>query len=149
MKKIFSGIGTIELTKRVAYLISKQIVEGDCILLGGDLGSGKTTFTKFLGEFLGIKEIISSPTFTILKQYETKKFTFNHFDFYRLSNDKDNDFDFIDYIEDKKSVSVIEWYNQYEKILPTQYILINFKEIGENRLIEVFSSNHIESIENE
>ena len=67
-------------TKRLAKKFAKTLTGGTVILLRGDLGAGKTTFTQSLFKALGVKEAVTSPTFTLLKEYKTKKFDLFHFD---------------------------------------------------------------------
>lgn len=99
------------------------------ILLDGDLSSGKTTFTKGIGKALGIKRVINSPTFTILKNYEgTKKL--NHLDLYRMEG-IGLDFDLEEYILDEDAIVVIEWPNRVKELLPKTYVLVTFKWIDE------------------
>ena len=83
---------TISLGKKVGELLSP----GDVVLLDGDLGAGKTTLTKGIGEALGVFRTINSPTFTIMKMYEGK-YPLYHMDLYRL-NGSGMDFDLEDYI---------------------------------------------------
>lgn len=98
------------------------------ILLEGDLGAGKTTFTKGIGLSLGIKRIINSPTFTLLKIYDD---TLYHMDLYRLNNGL-TDFDLEEYIDSK--ICVIEWPN-YD-LLPNEYLLIKITIENDLRKIE-------------
>ena len=69
-------------TKKISKLITKYLHSDSVICLTGDLGAGKTTFTKCLLQYLGVKEVVSSPTFTIIKNYKTKKYDIYHMDLY-------------------------------------------------------------------
>ncbi len=73
-------------TKRFAKRFAKSLVGGETILLVGDLGAGKTTFTQFLAKELGVKEAVTSPTFNIVKEYDGKKMKLYHFDMYRIED---------------------------------------------------------------
>ena len=84
---------TIEFGNKVGSLLSS----GDVILLAGDLGAGKTTFTKGIGQALGIKRVINSPTFTIVKEYHGNLDLY-HLDLYRLDG-LGSDFDLEEYFE--------------------------------------------------
>ena len=97
------------------------------IVLDGDLASGKTTLTKGIGKGLGIKEVINSPTFTILKIYEGR-LPLYHIDAYRLET-SDYDLGFDEYDD---GVMVIEWPKYYEKYLPNEYLKIELKYIDDN-----------------
>ncbi|MDS9023266.1 tRNA (adenosine(37)-N6)-threonylcarbamoyltransferase complex ATPase subunit type 1 TsaE, partial [Streptococcus pneumoniae] len=82
-----------EQTEKLAILLASLLQPQDLLTLEGDLGAGKTTFTKGLAKGLGIKRTVNSPTFTILKQYEGR-LNLNHFDVSRLENsDEDIGFD--------------------------------------------------------
>ena len=123
---------TIELGKKIGNLLNP----GDVILLTGDLSAGKTTITKGIGEALGVKRVINSPTFTIVKSYNGDRCPLYHLDLYRLDG-LNEDFDLEEYIE-SEGVCVIEWPFQVEEILPSEYLTINLKRLDEfNREIEV------------
>lgn len=91
----------------------------------GDLGSGKTKFTEGFLSFWNLEDEISSPTFTIVNEYKTQNTNIYHFDVYRLE-DEDEFFAIggTDYFED--GISIIEWGNLIENILPENYIKITF-----------------------
>jgi len=101
------------------------------ILLDGELGSGKTTFTKGLARALGIKQVVNSPTFTILKKYVTPDVyhkTLYHLDLYRLDGVHD-DFDLEEYI-DGLGMVVIEWPFKVEALLPQDYLLVKINKLS-------------------
>lgn len=104
------------------------------ICLTGDLGSGKTVFAKGFAHALGIDEVITSPTFTIVKEYLTGEMPFFHMDIYRL--DEGNvEIDFDEYFV-RKGVTVIEWADLLGDKLPQERLDINIKIINEDtRLI--------------
>ena len=137
MEKVFQTAcadETIELGKR----IGKNLIPGDVILLTGDLSAGKTTITKGIGASLGVKRVINSPTFTIVKEYNGNCPLY-HLDLYRLDG-LNNDFDLEEYIEGD-GVCVIEWPFQVSEILPKEYLEIKLERIDEfSRSIEV--KNH-------
>lgn len=113
---------TILLGEKIGSLLKKS----DVILLTGDLSAGKTTITKGIGKSLGVKKIINSPTFTIVKEY-SGNIPLYHLDLYRL-NGLNNDFDLEEYIGGD-GVCVIEWPFQIEEILPKEYLEINLERI--------------------
>lgn len=101
-------INNLEEMNAFALKISTYCGKNVNILLAGDLGAGKTTFTKMLLKHLGVTKMVNSPTFVILNQYEVNDLTINHMDAYRLQNSNENDM----YIElFKNSLNIIEWYN--------------------------------------
>lgn len=128
-------VNSFKDTDRLAKIISENLFPGFILGLTGDLGSGKTTFTKFLAKHMGIKDNLNSPTFTILKVYENELDLF-HMDVYRLEN-IGYDYELDDYIYGL-GVSVIEWYQYILKMLPKEMLEISIKMIDENkRLITV------------
>ena len=126
---------TIEFGKKMASHLKK----GDVLVLTGDLGSGKTKLTEGILTFFGLENEISSPTFTIVNEYETPDFPIYHFDVYRLENS--DEFLAIggdEYFE--KGVSIIEWGERIEDVLPEKYVKISFERDLENenrRIIKI------------
>ncbi len=104
--------------------------------LSGNLGGGKTTFLQGFAKGLGIKEKILSPTFVIQKRFllKNKKFkNFYHIDCYRLKNEKNIlELGFKEIIKNEKNIIAIEWPEKIKKVLPKNYIKINFKFTSEN-----------------
>ena len=123
-----SDIDTIELAQNIESEKFPNMV----ICLEGDLGSGKTLFTKAFAKSMGIEENITSPTFNIIKEYEGEMRLF-HMDVYRLSELKE-DIGITEYFN-KKGVSIIEWADLIEDILPKKRLDIKIKIIGENKRI--------------
>lgn len=125
---------TIALGNRLGLLLQPNML----LTLSGDLGAGKTTFTKGIGQGLGITKVINSPTFTILKQYQGR-LNLSHFDAYRLEG-QDDDLGFEE-IFDSDDVCVVEWANFIEDILPVDRLTIEIKKIDENIREVVFKTN--------
>ena len=131
---------TIELAQKLA----KKLVGGKVLALHGDLGGGKTTFTKGLAEALKVEEIITSPTFVMLKNYpaklsDGKKIELVHIDAYRAETIDDiKSVGIEDFLNRDDVVMVVEWAEKISEILPKNMININFKFIDENtRAIEI------------
>lgn len=119
--------------------IGKKLSANDILTLNGDLGAGKTTLTKGIGLALGVKRIINSPTFTILKRYEGN-LTLYHIDAYRI--DKNSGDDSLEEYFEMGGVTVIEWAKNILYLLPLEYIEIKI-EMLENNYREVsFLSNN-------
>lgn len=112
----------------LGYKIGKKLQKGMCITLVGDLAGGKTTFTKGIGKALNIKEVINSPTFTILKIYNGDLKLF-HIDAYRLEG-SEYDLGLDEYLEE--GVMIVEWPVYYKDYLPDEYLEISFKYIDDN-----------------
>ncbi|AIF42398.1 tRNA (adenosine(37)-N6)-threonylcarbamoyltransferase complex ATPase subunit type 1 TsaE [Virgibacillus sp. SK37] len=119
---------TEEETKHIAEKLAVLLKPGDVITLEGDLGAGKTTFTKGLAEGLGVKRSVSSPTFTIIKEYEGE-LPLYHMDVYRLEY-SDEDIGFDEYFNGN-GISVVEWASFIEDYLPFERLEINISYIDE------------------
>ncbi|MDY0277200.1 MAG: tRNA (adenosine(37)-N6)-threonylcarbamoyltransferase complex ATPase subunit type 1 TsaE [Acholeplasma sp.] len=120
---------TIALGEKIGKAIGDNHV---VVLLNGDLAAGKTTLTKGIAQALGVKEVIKSPTFTIMKEYEGINKKLYHIDLYRLQ-DVGMDFDLEEYVDDFNGVVVIEWPYQVSEILPQAFIKIDIKGNNESR----------------
>ncbi|MBP5633986.1 tRNA (adenosine(37)-N6)-threonylcarbamoyltransferase complex ATPase subunit type 1 TsaE [Candidatus Saccharibacteria bacterium] len=109
-----------------------ELSAGAVIELIGDVGAGKTTFTRGLGEGLGIEEPISSPSFTISRFYQGEKFTLTHYDFYRLDDPGLMADDLAESIDEPNNITVIEWGESIADILPEEHYRIAIRYIDEN-----------------
>jgi len=118
---------TIELAENIESEKFKNMV----IALEGDLGSGKTTFTKAFANALGIEENITSPTFNLIKEYPNGEMALYHMDVYRLENKKEA-LGFEEYFE-KGGIVIVEWADQIEEQLPKHRLNISIKIVGENK----------------
>ena len=127
---------TLDFAKKLAGFLKKK----DIIILTGDLGSGKTKFVEGLLSYFGLEDCISSPTFTIVNEYDTPNFPLFHFDVYRLSDVSEfYEIGGEEYFEN--GVCVIEWGELIEDALPNHYIKICFEKDEENeniRILKVF-----------
>ncbi len=117
-------------TQKIATRIAEHLKPSSLILLTGDLGAGKTTFTQSLGKALGITRIINSPTFNIFKIYDEGRIPLYHIDAYRLEGAK-QDLGFDEYI-DGDGVCVIEWPNYIQYLLPNEYLKLDISWVDEN-----------------
>lgn len=115
-------------TYEIGCRLGSKAKKGDVFTLIGDLGVGKTVFTKGLAKGIGMEEPISSPTFTIVQIYEEGRLPFYHFDVYRIGDIEEMDeIGFEDYIYGE-GVSLIEWANLIEEILPEHYTQIKIEK---------------------
>ncbi|MGH2318763.1 tRNA (adenosine(37)-N6)-threonylcarbamoyltransferase complex ATPase subunit type 1 TsaE [Planococcus sp. SE5232] len=117
-----------EETEALAATLADLLEPGDLLTLEGDLGAGKTTFTKGLAKGLEIQRMVNSPTFTILKQY-SGRLELNHFDVYRLEN-SDEDIGFDEFFS-SEAVSVVEWARFIEDYLPKERLEITINRQSE------------------
>lgn len=114
-----------EGTKRLGQKLAKHLKPGSIVALFGDLGTGKTTLTKAIGLSLGVTEIITSPTFTVIHEYRNGVLPLYHFDAYRLQNEKELlDFGYEEYFYGQ-GVTIIEWADRIEGFLPPETISIH------------------------
>ena len=119
---------TFELGKRIANAVNP----GTVILFYGDLGAGKTVMTKGIAAGLGITEMITSPTFTIMQEYEGGRMPLYHLDVYRIEDpDEMEEVGLNEYIYGN-GLTVIEWAEQIEDILPDDAIKITIERNVEN-----------------
>lgn len=123
--KVYSLEETKELGNKLGSIINSNFI----ITLKGDLGAGKTTFTKAIGKSLGIKKTINSPTFTILKSYYGK-LPLHHIDAYRLEGIT-QDLGFEELFDDE-AVTIVEWPMFIEDLLPKDRLEIEIKRISDN-----------------
>ena len=132
---------SVEETQSLAKKLAKNVIPGSIISLVGELGTGKTTFTKGFARQMGIKDHVTSPTFKLVSEYQGEKYKLNHIDAYRMNGPED----FLniggeEYLTSKNSITIIEWGDLLIDILPSKIITINFKRIKspkESRNIEI------------
>ena len=121
-----------EETFAIGKEIGEQLKPGDVYCLIGDLGVGKTVFTQGVAAGLGITEPVNSPTFTIVNVYKGENLILNHFDAYRIG-DSDEMLDIgFDEMITGDAVSVIEWAELIEDILPKERYNITINNTGDN-----------------
>lgn len=123
-------------TTELAYRLGSLVQEKTVLTLKGDLGAGKTTFTKGLAKGLGIERNVNSPTFTIIKEYKGR-LPLYHMDVYRVE-DEFEDLGFQDYFEGD-GVTVVEWAQLIEEQLPEELLAIHIFYVSENERKIVFS----------
>ncbi|SHS27190.1 YjeE family ATPase [Mycobacteroides abscessus subsp. abscessus] len=129
MNEYIVRTNSTEETLQFSKELAQKLQPGDVITLEGDLGAGKTTFTKGLAVGLDINKNVSSPTFTIIKEYNGR-LPLYHMDVYRLE-DSDEDLGFDEYFEGQ-GVTVVEWAHLIEDQLPKELLQINITHGEEN-----------------
>ncbi len=121
---------SVEQTLELGRKIGKLLNPGDIICLDGELGTGKTHLAKGIASGLGIKEHITSPTFTIVNEYEGRMKLY-HFDVYRIDDPEEIEaIGFDEYIF-SDAVSIIEWSELISELIPEERIQINIKKLPE------------------
>lgn len=113
-------------TESFGHRFASLLEAGDVILLNGDLGVGKTTFTRGLAQGLGISKNVKSPTFTLIREYQDGKMPLYHMDTYRLENNPDEDLGFDEYFHGN-GVTVVEWPQFIKDEVPADHISVNLK----------------------
>lgn len=124
-----------KLTMEIAERYAKSIKSPCVISLVGDLGAGKTTFAKGFAKGLGIDDVITSPTFTIMNEYQGKSMPLYHFDMYRLTSKEEAiNCGFEEYFDlsKLKGVVLVEWASNVEGLLPALHLEIKFTQIDES-----------------
>lgn len=101
----------LEKTDAIAKAIVDSLISGTLLCMYGDIGAGKTTITKSIGKYLGVKEKITSPSFVILNEYHSGKFDLYHFDLYRLEDEGVATIidELREYSQDSNALTVVEW----------------------------------------
>lgn len=124
-------------TLELAENIESEKFPGMVICLDGELGSGKTVFVKGFAKALGITETVTSPTFSLVKEYPDGELPLFHMDVYRLDDSKE-DFGLDDYLN-QDGVCIIEWPEMIEEQLPEERLDIKFKVIDDETRVLVFT----------
>ncbi|AKG18708.1 ATPase [Moraxella bovoculi] len=125
-------------TQRLANALAKTNPTGS-LWLSGDLGVGKTTFTRYLLRALGHTGAVKSPTYTLVEPYNIKGKPMYHADLYRLNDPEELDFiGFFEYFDEPNSLIIIEWASRAETVLPKPDITINItRKADESRVVEI------------
>lgn len=117
-------------TEVFAKKVANNILAGDVLCLVGDLGVGKTTFTRYLARALGITGPIKSPSFTIVREYDNGQLPLYHIDAYRIEESGPEGIGLEDYLN-SEGICVIEWPQFIKDYLPNDYLEFMLKRDGE------------------
>ena len=113
-----------EVTRRIGEVVGRALRAGMVLCLTGDLGAGKTLLTKGIAAGLGVKEDVTSPSFTLMNLYEGR-LSVAHFDLYRLEEeDALEDIGFYEYAEEPSGVAIIEWADKFPAALPERRLTV-------------------------
>jgi tRNA threonylcarbamoyladenosine biosynthesis protein TsaE len=122
-----------EQTKELGYKLGSTLHKGDIVCISGDLGVGKTIFSGGIGKALGVERYITSPTFTIVNEYDGV-IPLYHFDVYRISSPEEMyEIGFEEYL-DGEGVVIIEWAELIESILPDRCIRVTIEKDDDNQI---------------
>ena len=147
-------VKSLDHLNQISKLVSKKLENGDCIFLTGEIGVGKTTFTRFLINNLqnqkGLKETeVLSPTFNLLYEYEIKDLKIMHYDLYRIK--KVNELDHLGiFSENEKTIKIIEWPDLIKTPLTNKLeIHLEYGENDKERKMKINGVNKWTDFENE
>lgn len=130
MREVISK--SLEDTKELAKELANKAKPKDVIALIGEMGAGKTAFSKAFAKGLNIQSTVNSPTFTILNIYEDGRLPMYHFDAYRIEEPEEmEEIGFEEYIYGD-GVTLIEWADIIKDILPSSYLLVKIETLSEN-----------------
>lgn len=124
----------VDQTRRLGAHLGRLLAPGDVILLDGEFGSGKTTFTQGIAKGLGLdSHYVNSPTFTLINEYKGGRVHLAHIDLYRLEGASDvSTLGLDDYLEGR-GATVIEWPAQAEATLPQDRLLVEFEYLNDTK----------------
>lgn len=137
--KVFQFISNNEKeTKNFAKLLAKQLEKKDTIVLTGNLGSGKTKFVEGILSHFGLENEISSPTFTIVNEYQKDNIFIFHFDVYRLEDSTEfYEIGGEEYFE--KGICLIEWGELIKDVLPKNYLHLTFSRNAQDENLRILN----------
>ena len=147
-------VKSLDHLNKISKTISKKLENGDCIFLIGEIGVGKTTFTRYLINNLqiqkGLKETeVLSPTFNLLYEYEIKDLKIMHYDLYRIKDANELDHLGI-FTENKKTVKIIEWPDLIKTPLSNKLeILLEYGENDTERKMKIYGISKWKDFEND
>jgi len=146
-------VKTLDHLNKISKIVSQKLDNGDCIFLIGEIGVGKTTFTRYLINNLqnqkGLKETeVLSPTFNLLYEYEIKDLKIMHYDLYRIK--KANELDQLGiFLENKKTIKIIEWPDLIKTPLNNKLeIYLEYGEKDDERKMKIKGSSKWKDFEN-
>ena len=121
-------------TAKLAAELAGKLPRGTVIALYGDLGAGKTVFSRAFARAIGVRETVSSPTYTIIQEYQLADGGyFYHMDLYRIKNSRDAlAFAVDEYLNDSSSYALLEWPERIEDILPPDTLIINIRHLSDS-----------------
>lgn len=132
MTSVMNEVALMDIGRRFGGLLRG----GEVIELIGDVGAGKTTFVKGLGEGLGVDDDIQSPSFTISRVYSARDdLELHHYDFYRLQNAGVMSYELAESVDESRTVTVVEWAETVQEVLPATRcsIKIDYTPTGHGR----------------
>ncbi len=125
---------SLKATKKIAKKFASQLHSGDIVVLSGDLGAGKSVFTRDILQEFGVEGKITSPTFTLLNEYKISNGQhYYHFDMYRLNDEQEaENIGLEEILDDNSSIKFIEWADRVQSYLPEHYKKVTIVKLGKN-----------------
>ncbi|MBE5780056.1 MAG: tRNA (adenosine(37)-N6)-threonylcarbamoyltransferase complex ATPase subunit type 1 TsaE [Clostridiales bacterium] len=121
------------MTRQLGFRLAQQLLPGDVLILRGDMGAGKSEFTRGIARGLGIEGYLPSPSFTIMQMYETGRLPLYHFDWYRLESEEElYELSMEEYLYGS-GVAVVEWPSMAEEAVPQTHLEITLSPAGEDQ----------------
>ncbi|MCF6319883.1 MAG: tRNA (adenosine(37)-N6)-threonylcarbamoyltransferase complex ATPase subunit type 1 TsaE [Proteobacteria bacterium] len=130
-------IDTLDQLEEIAIKFYQLVLAGDVIFLQGDLGCGKTTFTQLFLKNADISGVVKSPTYALYESYANQQHNFVHMDLYRLSHPEELYYIGIEEILDDKNITLIEWPEKGQGVLPSPNWLFQFQLNHLNRKLTI------------
>ena len=129
-------LADLAATSILGARLGALLLPGDCVVLTGELGTGKTTLTKGIAQGLGIEQLIKSPTYTLVREYLGGRLPLYHMDVYRLSDGEGTDLGLDDYFM-SDGVCIVEWGQNIVSDLPLDYLelTLTYGEQTDDRLV--------------
>ena len=123
---------SVAQTQAIGAALSKQLEPNDVLILLGDMGAGKSEFTRGLARGLGVTGYVTSPTFTIMQLHDTGRLPLYHFDWYRLESAEElYELSMDEYLQ-SGGVAVIEWPSRAEEVLPESYLDVALEPLSDD-----------------
>jgi tRNA threonylcarbamoyladenosine biosynthesis protein TsaE len=133
---------SVEETELMARRLAQHLPRPAILTLEGDLGAGKTVFSRSLAHALGVKGPVSSPTFNIVQEYELNQGVLYHMDLYRISDDDEAiAFGIDEYLQQEDAICLIEWPIRLSWLLPEDHFQITLEHVSETERKIIFSDN--------
>lgn len=132
--------------RQLARKVAQELRGGEVIELVGDVGAGKTTFTKALAANLGVEDVVQSPTFTISNRYDaSNNLILVHYDFYRLSDPGIMRDELTETVQDPQTITVLEWSEIVADVLPTDHLTIELVPVTDTTRKVIFTAGGTKS----
>lgn len=144
------SVASDNIMKQLGYLLGSCFKGGEVLELVGDVGVGKTTLTKGIGEGLRVDDDVQSPSFTISRVYKCRdNLELHHYDLYRLSEPGVVSFELAESAENPQAVTVVEWAETVQNVLPQERIriVIRYEPKGESRQLDIKLPGGLEYLE--